>query len=204
MTIEATSYSDVVRVHRGWGSMKRRCENPDDKGYKNYGGRGIYVCDEWQSFDNFADWMYANGTRRGRDQQIDRIDNDGPYSPENCQLVSALVNSRNRRNSRTIVAFGETKSPMEWSKDLRAAVGYDEIKRRVFTSGWDPEEAITVKHRRNRVGMTCSKGHPRTEENTYRRKNGDFRVCKICAKQRARDAYHRNKQAARTKAGMDK
>ncbi len=75
--------------------MKRRCYNQKFKQYKDYGGRGIRVCDEWlKSFKNFYDWAMANGFRE--DLQIDRIDNDGNYEPSNCRWVSAKENANNR------------------------------------------------------------------------------------------------------------
>ena len=80
-----------------WYNMKQRCHNPNDRSYKNYGGRGIYVCDRWKdNFQNFYDDMYE-GYERGL--QIDRIDNDGPYSPENCRWVTPKENNRNKRES---------------------------------------------------------------------------------------------------------
>ena len=73
-----------------------RCYNPVNKGYKNYGARGIVVCEEWKnSFMAFRDWSLRNGYEPGL--EIDRIDNDGPYSPENCRWVTSSVNGQNKR-----------------------------------------------------------------------------------------------------------
>lgn len=82
--------------------MHKRCYDETHKGYHNYGGRGITVCEEWHDIRNFAKWCDDNNYKRGL--QIDRIDNDKGYSPDNCRLVTVKSNIRNRRN--TIVCEG--------------------------------------------------------------------------------------------------
>lgn len=87
-----------TRLYRIWLAMKERCLNPNTPSYKNYGGRGIKVCDEWLEYINFRDWAMNNGYRD--DLQIDRIENNGDYEPNNCRFVTHTVNSQNRRCSR--------------------------------------------------------------------------------------------------------
>lgn len=86
-------------LHRRWGAMRQRCSNPNNKRYADYGGRGIYCVPEWDDFGAFSEWARESGFRP--ELQIDRIDNDGPYSPDNCRWVDAKTNMANRRNSRS-------------------------------------------------------------------------------------------------------
>lgn len=129
-----------TRLHRVWRGMRERCNNPNRKEYPNYGGRGIYVCAEWGSFEKFAAWAEENDY--ADDLDIDRIDNDGPYSPENCRFVTRSENLRNNRHSRQLTALGETKSLIAWSEDERCRVSYATLSSRVNKGGWDPEDAI--------------------------------------------------------------
>ena len=79
-----------------WGSMKDRCYRPKTKQYKDYGGRGITVCQEWlDDFKYFYDWALSNDWKKGL--QIDRIDNDGNYEPTNCRFVTSRDNNLNQR-----------------------------------------------------------------------------------------------------------
>lgn len=79
-----------------WMGIKARCLNPNNRAYKNYGGRGIKICNRWLEFTNF----YKDMGDRPEGLQIDRINNDGPYSKKNCRWVTPKENSNNRRNSR--------------------------------------------------------------------------------------------------------
>lgn len=80
-------------VYKIWKSMRKRCYSVSDKRYHRYGGRGIKICDEWQSAKAFVEWAFANGYRKGL--SIDRIDNDGDYCPSNCRWVTITENNRN-------------------------------------------------------------------------------------------------------------
>ena len=84
------SESDVYRI---WASMKDRCQNPKNKRYYNYGGRGITLCDRWQTFENFASDMGP----RPKGLSVDRINNDKGYEPGNCRWATASQQMYNRR-----------------------------------------------------------------------------------------------------------
>lgn len=130
-----------TRLYKVWESMKQRCLNPNCKAFHNYGGRGISVCSEWMAYVPFRDWARMHGY--SDDLEIDRIDNDGNYEPGNVRWVTAFANSRNRRNTWTITAFGETKCLTDWVADDRCVIGRTELSRRI-KRGVRPEEAITT------------------------------------------------------------
>ena len=84
-------------AYQGWSGMKARCYNPNNAAYKDYGGRGIIVCDRWKnSFSLFCKDM---GSKPFPKAQLDRIDNDGNYEPGNCRWVSTTTNNQNRRDN---------------------------------------------------------------------------------------------------------
>lgn len=126
-----------------WDSMKKRCCNPNEPAYKNYGGRGIKVCNEWlNSFFAFREWATENGY--SDDLSIDRIDVNGNYCPENCRWVDAKTQCNNRRNNHAITFMGETHTISEWSKIT--GIHQDVILYRI-KAGWDVERALTEKVR---------------------------------------------------------
>lgn len=90
-----------TKIYGIWLTMKQRCNNPNTKCYHNYGGKGIKVCDEWESsFESFYEWSIANGYED--DLSIDRINNDKGYSPDNCRWATVIVQANNKRNNRII------------------------------------------------------------------------------------------------------
>jgi hypothetical protein len=93
--------------------MKARCQNPNNKGYDNYGGRGIYVDPRWENFDQFVHDMGPK-PENSRECSIERLNNDGPYSPENCRWGTRTQQNRNKRSSRLVTMGGETKTLAEW------------------------------------------------------------------------------------------
>lgn len=101
--------------------------------------RGIKVCDEWLDFENFYSWAKENGYRE--ELTIDRIDNDGDYTPDNCRWSTQVEQAANRRTTVRIERDGVTKPLREWCEI--EGVGYNMVYRRL-RRGWDIEEALAV------------------------------------------------------------
>lgn len=109
------------RLYTLWNHMKSRCKNPHDKRYFDYGERGIKVCPEWESYENFRDWAYSNGFNDSLDWKkcsLDRIDNSKGYSPDNCRWVGLLIQSNNKRNNVVIEHNGVKKTATEWAREI--------------------------------------------------------------------------------------
>ncbi len=104
------------KLYNLWITMIHRCEDAKREKYKDYGGRGITVCEEWHDASAFMDWAFANGYEEGL--QIDRIDVDGNYEPNNCRWVTPKENSRNRRNTVFLTVDGKTKCVAEWCENI--------------------------------------------------------------------------------------
>lgn len=132
-----------IKAMRVYSNMLSRCYEEKHQAWMNYGGRGINVSDQWindpTAFLNWYKQNYFDGC------QIDRIDVNSGYSQENCRMVTPKVNSRNRRNTRFLTAFGETKSYSEWLEDSRAGSGLtlNCIVSRL-DNNWMAEDVITV------------------------------------------------------------
>lgn len=136
-----------TRLYNTWTNIKQRCYNPKNNHYKNYGGRGIKVCDIWRDdYTEFEHWAYNNGYNDTL--TIDRIDNDGDYTPENCRWVTKVVQDNNKRTNVILEYNGESHTLMEWSKILN--VSYSMLQSR-YKYGWTAKEIFETpihKHRR--------------------------------------------------------
>ncbi len=121
-----------------WHDMIRRCYDTSFKSYHNYGGRGIEVCERWKnSFESF----YEDMGLRPEGFEIDRIDNNGDYCPENCHYVSRKQNLRNKRVNRILSHSGESKTLTEWSEITGIAPVTLHCRIR---EGWSVSEALTL------------------------------------------------------------
>lgn len=124
------------RIYRIYTNMVVRCTNSNDIEYKNYGGRGIRICDEWvDDFMAFNDWSMANGYKKNL--TIDRIDNNGNYEPSNCRWVDMKTQQRNRRSNRLITINGVERTLIEWSEI--SGIDRATIARRINV-GWDKKD----------------------------------------------------------------
>lgn len=105
-----------TRLHKIYTNMKNRCLNKNEERYKDYGGRGIKICDEWlvkyDGFLSFYEWALNNGYTENL--TLDRIDNNGNYCPENCRWIDTKEQSRNKRTNILITINNETKCIKDW------------------------------------------------------------------------------------------
>ncbi len=130
--------------YKSWVSMKQRCLNPRNDRYADYGGRGIKICERWLSFANF----FADlGPRPNRSYTHERNNNELGYAPENCRWATKKEQSRNRRSSVILSAFGQTKHLADWKSDPQLACRPDAFEKRLAT-GWSLERAFTTPTRR--------------------------------------------------------
>lgn len=158
-TTHGLSYKS--RLYTVWKGMRDRCNNPHSDEYKNYGGRGISVCQEWNDFVAFYQWAVNNGydeSLPSTECSIDRIDNNGNYCPDNCRWTSMTQQARNTRRNRFLSHNGEKKTVVEWGEIYKICPQY--IIQRIDRYGWSVEDAITtpVLHKGAKYGHRKSFG----------------------------------------------
>lgn len=140
MAMRKTHGKTNTRLYHIWHGIKERCCSVNYVHYKNYGGRGITVCDEWlHDFQAFYDWALANGY--ADNLTIDRIDNNKGYSPDNCRWVTMKEQQNNRRNNRLITYNGKTQTISQWSeeKNINKRTLIDRLNH-----GWSTERALNT------------------------------------------------------------
>ncbi len=128
-----------VRLFGIWEGMIDRCTNPKGKFFDNYGGRGIAVCERWMDFENFYSDMFPS-YQEGL--SVDRVNNDGPYSPENCRWATDHQQSRNKRNTKWVSFMGRTQCLADWCIEL--GVPYTNARYRL-SRGHPPEIIFSKK-----------------------------------------------------------
>jgi len=125
-----------------WGSMRARCNNPNNKRYPRYGGRGIKVCSRWnEPYNGFLRFVRDMGRRPSPELTIERVDNDGDYEPDNCEWASRKQQARNRATNRHLTIDGETRTLAEWSElhGIHSATISNRLVR-----GWPPRVAVSA------------------------------------------------------------
>lgn len=131
---------NVERLHKIWRKMLERCDNPNCKEFKYYGGRGISIVPAWRNYVVFREWAHSNGYQENL--TIERKDNDAEYSPENCRWATMKEQCRNRTTTAWVEYKGERKSIAAWAElyGLKFATLYKRLKG----YGWGIEEALTT------------------------------------------------------------
>src|SRR5712664_134834 len=127
-----------------WRAMMRRCYDPADKSYKNYGARGIRVCRRWHKFVNFVADI---GQRPSTAHSIERIDNDGGYNPKNFKWATSIEQNRNRRSNRWFELDGRRMLMVDWTREY--GISKDALSFRL-ARGLTFREALTAPLRGSR------------------------------------------------------
>lgn len=134
--------------YRTWVGIKNRCHNVNEPAYKNYGGRGIFVCNEWMyDFERFLKYM---GKKPSPKHSIDRIDNSRGYSPDNCRWATAKEQNVNTRRNVFIEFNNEIKTMHEWASIIN--VPYKTLHYRIRKMNWTVHKAFTTPLMKNQFG----------------------------------------------------
>lgn len=133
-----------------WATMKNVCDNPNNRSYSYYGGRGITYAPEWSTFEQFVEGIESTiGPVPFPGAHLDRIDNDRGYFPGNVRWATPKENHNNRRSNMILTAFGKTMTLTEWSKYV--GLKSSTIWSRIIDLGHTPEQALTTtKYKRNK------------------------------------------------------
>ena len=178
-----------------WQSMRDRCSNPRAKSFPDYGGRGIRVCERWQN--SYADFASDMGPRPDG-WSIDRVDNDGDYTPDNCRWADRRTQQRNQRRAVYVEIEGTRYRAIELAEanGLKTATVVSRAARGLPLSDVvRPEKLVNLSGlalggkasgRRQQERTHCLKGHALTEENTSITPQG-WRRCRACHNARARE-----------------
>jgi hypothetical protein len=121
--------------------MCQRCHNPNSDSWSDWGGRGITVYDAWRGPGGFIQFIADMGEPANAKLQIERRDNNGNYTPDNCYWATRRQQSLNRRNSRRITYKDQTKLLHDWASELK--MPYKELHRRIISRKWSVERAFT-------------------------------------------------------------
>lgn len=131
----------ISPTYQSWAGMLARCTDTKHKGYKAYGGRGIKVCERWKSFKNFL----ADMGEKPIGTSLDRKDVDKGYSKANCRWATSFEQARNKRNTRMMTLYGQTRPLAEWAEltGIKKKILWDRLG-----AGWSEEEALTIPPKR--------------------------------------------------------
>lgn len=124
--------------YRSWYAMKNRCYNPKSHSYKNYGARGITVCDRWRN--DLSAFIEDMGARPSKRHTLERCDNEGPYAPANCMWATHKAQAMNRRSNKTIKYQGVTYLICQLAD--RFKISQKLLRIRYFKYGWDIQKCL--------------------------------------------------------------
>ena len=127
-----------TRLYKIWLGIKKRCLDKNSTTFMYYGGRGINLCDDWLDYSSFKKWSLENCYKENL--SIDRIDNNGNYTPKNCRWVDKKEQANNRRTNHFLEYKGEKRSMMDWCRKL--GLNYNKVRSRINSYHWTVEEAF--------------------------------------------------------------
>jgi hypothetical protein len=136
----ARKHGKTLPEYHVWESIKQRCTNPENPAYKDYGARGITICQEW--FDSFEKFLEHVGNRPTPKHSIDRIENNLSYQPGNVKWSTKKEQQNNRRNSLKATINGETKHISEWAEIYK--IKFTTVVHRIKVQGMEPLAALTT------------------------------------------------------------
>ncbi len=143
---KTTHGMNKTSIYKTWVEMIRRCENSKRKDYPNYGGRGIRVCDNWRkSFQAF----YEDMGEKPKGLTLERINNNGDYTPENCKWATRIEQANNQRSNHKITIDSETHTIAEWSRIK--GINPITISNRINTLNWSPVATISKPVRKKTI-----------------------------------------------------
>lgn len=179
----------ISKEYSIWVGIRSRTTNPQCASYRNYGGRGITLDARWQSFEQFFADM---GPAPSPKHSIDRRDNNGPYSPENCRWASAKEQQRNRRDHvRYVHPDGRALLLCEWEE--QTGIPVKTLHDRIVVGGWSVERAVSVPIRRGRPAL-CQRGHELAVHGRWEGRSRRCRLCKLAYdKARREGCFHRTR-----------
>lgn len=137
------------RLYRLWAAIKRRCYYEKCVGYHNYGGRGVRMCDEWKNeAAKFVEWCKSHGYKKGL--EIDRINNNGNYEPNNCQFISKVENEKKKRNTIWLTIDGISKVCADWNRLMEKPEKY--YIQRIYRKMGEEYAINVIRNRLNELG----------------------------------------------------
>lgn len=142
-------YTSVYEI---WKSMRKRCRNPNDNHYANYGGRGIRVCERWESFEVFS----ADMGPKPFGFCIERLNNNGDYEPDNCIWASRVDQNNNRRSNHFVELRGKRMTLSQAIRVSGASISSSTLSARL-RSGWNLETALSLPRLSGREAAACRK-----------------------------------------------
>lgn len=179
-------FKSTPPLYSVWQSMRNRCNNPNHKQWRDYGGRGIKICSRWNDFHAFVDDMGP----RPEGCQIDRIDVDGDYEPSNCRWVDRKTQQRNQRRTHKVTIDGVEYLAIDLAEiaGTKSEVILKRVARglpfeEVIAPSRGREETLKLARQLSRKTLQakthCPKGHEYTSQNTILSRQG-WRRCRAC------------------------